>query len=93
MLGRVDNRLAYGMIDDAIELAALYAVATVQNQRFLGGNKRAALQPIDVCLDLNGIQITWEVEDIANRIIQLAQGKLSPDDLATWLREQANGAA
>ena len=47
---------------------------------------------MDVCLDLNGIQISWEVENVANRIILLAQGKLSPDDLAAWLKEQVNGA-
>ena len=92
VLGRVDNRLAYGMIEDAFELAAHYAAAIAQGHCFLDGNKRTAHQSMDVCLDLNGIQISWEVENVANRIILLAQGKLSPDDLAAWLKEQVNGA-
>lgn len=88
-LSRVDNRLAFGMIEDAFALAAFYAEAIAQGHCFNDGNKRTAHQSMDVCLDLNGIAITWNVEDVADRIILLAQGKLATDDLAEWLREMA----
>ena len=86
---RVDNRLAFGMIEDAFALAAFYAEAIAQGHCFNHGNKRTAHQSMDVCLDLNGIAITWNVADVADRIILLAQGKLATDDLAEWLREMA----
>ena len=85
-LSRVDNRLAYGMISDAFALAAFYAEAIAQGHCFNDGNKRTAHQSMDVCLDLNGIAITWSVEDTADRIILLAQSKLAAEDMAEWLR-------
>ncbi|MGJ8585373.1 MAG: type II toxin-antitoxin system death-on-curing family toxin [Marinosulfonomonas sp.] len=88
-LARVDNRLAYGMIEDAFTLAAFYAEAIAQGHCFNDGNKRTAHLSMDVCLDLNGIAITWNVEKVANRIILLAQRNLAAEDLAEWLRDMA----
>ncbi len=85
-LSRVDNRLAYGLIKDAFALAACYAEAIAQGHCFNDGNKRSAHQTMDVCLDVNGIAISWAVEDVADRVILLAQGKLEAEDLAHWLR-------
>ena len=45
---------------------------------------------MDVCLDVNGIAINWTVEDVADRIILLAQGKLEAEDFAQWLRYMAD---
>ncbi len=88
-LARVDNRLAYGMIADAFDLAAAYAVAIAQGHCFNDGNKRTAHQSMDVCLDLNGIQITWAAEDVGQTIIRAAQGLMDESDLADWLRDRA----
>lgn len=85
-LSRVDNRLAYGLIDDTFALAACYAEAIAQGYCFNDGNKRTAYQSMDVCLDVNGIAINWTVEDVADRIILLAHGKLEAEDFAHWLR-------
>lgn len=87
-LSRVDSRLAYGLIEDAFTLAAFYAEAIAQGHCFNDANKRTAHQTMDVCLNLNGIEIIWEVEGVAGRIILLAQGKLEADELAEWLRKQ-----
>ena len=43
-LARVDNRLAYGLIVDAFDLAAAYAVAIAQGHCFNDGNKRTAFR-------------------------------------------------
>ena len=88
-LARVDHRLAYGMISDAFDLAAAYAEAIAQGHCFNDGNKRTAHQTMDVCLDLNGVQLAWEGVDIADRIIALAQRQIDSTDLAAWLRAQA----
>ena len=85
-LARVDNRLAYGMIDDAFTLAAAYAIAIAQGHCFNDANKRTAHQSMDVCLDLNGIQITWVALEIGPVIIRAAQGLLDEGELAHWLR-------
>ncbi len=85
-LARVDNRLAYGMIEDAFALAAAYAIAIAQGHCFNDANKRTAHQSMDVCLDLNGIQITWTATEIGPVIIRAAQCLLDEGELAHWLR-------
>lgn len=87
-LGRVDNRMAYGMIEDAFDLAAAYAVAIATGPCFNDAKKRTAHQLMDVCLDLNGIEIPWSVEEIGPIIIEVAQGKMDEAALAEWLREK-----
>ena len=88
-LARVENRLAYGMIADAFDLAATYAVVIATGHCFNDGNKRTAHQSMDVCLDLNGIEIAWETEEVGRIIIEAAQGKIEAQDLAEWLRARA----
>lgn len=88
-LARVDNRLAYGMIADAFDLAATYAVVIATGHCFNDGNKRTAHQSMDVCLDLNGIEIAWSTEEVGRIIIEAAQGKIEAADLAEWLRVRA----
>lgn len=56
-LARVDNRLVYGMIGDVFDLAAACAVAISRGHCFNDANKRTAHQSMDVCLDLNGVEI------------------------------------
>ena len=88
-LARVENRLAYEMISDAYDLAAAYAVAMAQGHCFNDANKRTAHQAMDVCLDLNGIQIAWSHEDIGQTIIRAAQRLMDEGELAEWLRQRA----
>jgi death-on-curing protein len=88
-LARVDNRLAYGMISDVFDLAAAYAIAVARGHCFNDGNKRTAHQAMDVCLDLNGIQIAWQTVEVGQTIIRAAQGLLDEPDLADWLRARA----
>ncbi|SHI04693.1 type II toxin-antitoxin system death-on-curing family toxin [Marivita hallyeonensis] len=88
-LARVDNRLVYGMINDAFELAAAYAQAVACGHCFNDGNKRTAYRTMIVCLKLNGISITHDTEETGNQIIALAQGIIHEEDLADWLRTKA----
>lgn len=85
-LARVENRLAYDMIGDAYDLAAAYAIAIAQGHCFNDANKRTAHQAMDVCLDLNGVQITWTATEIGPVIIRAAQRLLDEGELADWLR-------
>ena len=85
-LARVDNRVAYGMIEDIFDLAAAYAVAISRGHCFNDGNKRTAFQAMDICLDINGIALNWNTTEIGDTIIRLAQGHLHDEDFAEWLR-------
>ena len=87
-LARVDNRLTYGLITDVFDLAAAYAIAVSQGHCFNDGNKRTAHQSMDACLDLNGVQITWDALEIGPVIIRAAQGLLDEGELAHWLRQR-----
>ena len=88
-LSRVNNRLSYGMIEDVFALAAQYAEAVAQGHCFNDGNKRTAFRSMYAALVLNGVDILFETEDVADRIILLAQGKLEAETLAEWLRTLA----
>jgi death-on-curing protein len=85
-LSRVDNRLKYGLMDDIYSLAASYSAAISQTHCFNDGNKRTAFQVMDLILDLNGINVTWEVEEAGQKIVLLSQSKLDEAELAQWLR-------
>ena len=85
-LSWVDNRLKYGLIDDIYSLAASYAAAISQAHCFNDGNKRTAFQVMDLILDLNGINVIWDVEAVGQKIVLLSQSKLDEADLAQWLR-------
>ena len=88
-LARVENRLNFGLIEDVFALGASYAAAISQAHCFNDGNKRTAFQVMDLVLDLNGVQITWNTEVIGQKVILLAQSRLDETDFADWLRAQA----
>lgn len=88
-LARVENRLAYGMIDDVFDLAASYACAIAQGHFFNDGNKRSAFRSMNAILRLNGIAITWDTVEIGDTIIRLAQGQMQEEDFAALLRAKA----
>ena len=92
-LGRVENRLKYGLITDVFELAAAYAAAISQAHCFNDGNKRTAFQVMDVVLDLTGVQMPWDTEVIGQKMVLLAQSKLDDASFADWLRQQAHQSA
>jgi death-on-curing protein len=53
-LARVEHRVAYGMIDDAFDLAAMYAVAIAMGHCFNDANKRTAFRAMNAALAMNG---------------------------------------
>jgi death on curing protein len=88
-LARVDNRLAYGMINDVFDLAAAYAIAVARGHCFNDGNKRTAFRVMDACLVLNGIPTDWDTVEVGQTIIRCAMGQMDDGDLADWLRAKA----
>jgi death on curing protein len=90
-LARIEHRLAYGMIEDAFDLATTYAVVIATGHCFNDGNKRSAFRTMQVCLELHGIVLGWEVRKTGQIIISAAQGLTDEGELASWLRGMAEG--
>jgi death-on-curing protein len=88
-LARVDNRLGYGLIHDAFDLAAAYAVAIAQGHCFNDANKRTAFRSMQAVLVLNGTRLTWDTEETGQWIIRVAQRQAGEAELADWLRARA----
>ena len=86
VLARIDNRVAYGMIEDVFELAACYACYIAVGHVFNDGNKRTAFAAMAVCLKINGIELDFDTVEMSDMIIKAAQGIVDEKDLAEWLR-------
>ena len=71
---------------DAPALAAAYAFGIARNHPFVDGNKRTAYVVCRTFLVLNGWDITGELAERYPPFLAVAEGRLSEEDLATWLR-------
>lgn len=89
IIGRIDNRIAYGMIRDAFELAACYACYLSVGHAFHDANKRTAFAAMDISLALNGIQLDYDAVEAGSLIVKAAQGIVDESQLAEWLRIKA----
>ena len=90
VLGRIENRLAYGLIGDAFDLAASYACYIAVGHCFHDANTRTAHTSMQLVLALNGISIQYDVAKMGDKIIATAQGLIEEDELANYLRSSAN---
>lgn len=87
-LSRPKNIEAYEPEADIARLAAAYAFGIAKNHPFVDGNKRTALVACRTFLILNGYQLNAEPADKYLTFLSLAEGTLSEDELAAWLRHR-----
>ena len=85
-LARAQNIGAYEPDADIARLAAAYAYGIAKNHPFVDGNKRTALVAMRTFLVLNGRRLDATPADKYLIFISLADGSLSEDELAAWLR-------
>ena len=85
-LARPLHLVAYGK-PDAAALTAAYGYGLALSHPFIDGNKRVALVAMETFLLLNGHHLSASDEDCAVTILHLAEGALSEEALAEWLRE------
>jgi len=83
--------VAYGKPDVAA-LAAAYGYGLALSPPFSDGNKRVALVAMETFLLLNGHQLAASDEDCVLTILRLAEGALSENALAEWLRDHLERA-
>ncbi len=70
-------------------MAAAYAFHIAENQPFIDGNKRTALNAALVFLDINGWIISDPKERLYDAMLSIATGLLDKRGLATLLQELA----
>lgn len=86
-LARPRQREAYGE-SDFHRLAASLAYGLARNHPFADGNKRTAWTSARAFLALNGINLRPDPAAAVEMMVALAEGRLSEDDFAGWLRDQ-----
>ena len=88
-LARPQNVLAYAQPPpDLAVLAAAYAYGIARNHPFVDGNKRTALVAARTFLLLNGVNLEANQDEKYLTFLQLAQGTLTEEQLADWIRER-----
>ncbi len=85
-LARPRNIAAYEPDADIARLAAAYGFGIAKNHAFVDGNKRTALAATRTFLSLNGHTLHATQPEKALTFLALADGSLSEDELAQWIR-------
>lgn len=85
-LARPRQRWHYGSRVDAADLAASYAFGFVKNHPYRDGNKRIGFLAMVTFLGVNGLEFSATQAEVVTAIVALADGRLSEDALADWIR-------
>jgi len=87
-LARPRNLFAYSDREpDLAELAASYAFGLVRNHPFIDGNKRTGFVAARTFLLLNEADLLDSPEEKYLTFLRLAEGAISEEQLAGWIRE------
>ena len=87
-LARPRNIHAYEPEADIAHLAAGYAFGIAKNHPFIDGNKRTAYVVMETFLIRNRWELHATMPEKYVTFLALAEGTLSEDELAEWLREK-----
>ena len=90
VVARIENRLAYGLMGDVFDLAACYLCYVAVGHCFNDANKRTAHTAMQLVLQMNGIAVQFDIEEMGNKVISAAQGRLEDADVAYYLRSLKN---
>lgn len=88
-LARPRNLYGYESVTNLPRLAASYGYGLVKNHSFVDGNKRTAFQVMFAFLQINGLDLDASEPEVVLTMQQLAEGKISEQDLATWLNKHS----
>jgi death on curing protein len=85
-LARPRHVWSYEPDTDLAALAAEYGFGLAKNHPFLDGNKRTAFVAANVFLILNGFEIEASEPDVVITMLRVADGRLSRNKFANWIR-------
>ena len=86
-LARPRNLYGYEEVTSLTRLAASYGYGLVKNHSFVDGNKRTTFQVMFAFLRINGLYLEVPEPEVVITMQQLAQGKISEEELAVWLKK------
>lgn len=70
-------------------MAAAYFLSLAKNHAFNDGNKRTAVSTTATFLQLNGIGLEVDEDELVNFAVRVASEKISNEVIATFLEERA----
>jgi death-on-curing protein len=86
-LARPRHLHTYEPDSDLARLAAAYGFGLVRSHPFNDGNKRAGFLAVGLFLACNGKTLTADPVEAIAVIFRLAEGKLTEQELASWIRK------
>lgn len=88
-LARAQQKWHYLPTADVPVLAAAYAYGLVKNHPYRDGNKRIGFLAMVTFLEINGHQLEATDAEVVSEFVALAEGSVSEDELADWIRGRA----
>jgi death-on-curing protein len=85
-LARPRKKWSYEPGNDLAMPAAAYGFGLVKNHPYRDGNKRISFLAMLIFLELNGYDLDAGEPEILTVMLALADGRLSEDKLAEWIR-------
>ncbi len=77
---------------DLADLAASVAYGLARNPPFVDGNKRTAAVVCETFIELNEARLVAEDVELFPQFLALAEGHLSAEEFAAWLRPRIESA-
>ncbi len=88
-LARARHKWHYGSNVDIPALAAAYGFGLAKNHPYHDGNKRIAFLAMVTFLGLNGYELDATDAEVIAVMLAVADGRLSEEHLAAWVRQHA----
>ena len=86
-LARPQQKWHHADVTDVSALAAAYAFGLVKNHPYRDGNKRIGFLAMATFLGINGHELSATDTEVVVEILALADGGVSEDGLADWIRQ------
>jgi len=89
-LARPQQKWPHTERTDVPALAAAYAFGLAKNHPYRDGNKRIGFLAMITFLGMNGHELTATDADVVAEILALADGTVSGEALADWIRQHSS---
>ena len=89
-LARPQQKWRYEAQTDVPMLAAAYAFGLVTGHPYRDGNKRIGFLAMVTFLGINGHELEAPETDVVVEFLALADGRVSENQLADWIRERVS---
>jgi death-on-curing protein len=89
-LARPKQKWHYAGLSDLPMLAAAYAFGLVTNHPYRDGNKRIGFLAMVTFLGVNGHDFDGTEPDVVTEFVALADGRVSEEALADWIRRRSS---